>query len=104
MGCRCDEITCTELEAALVALKQTSGEAKVRSLVSQLDPDHDGNINLQEVAVVMTFALTLLLTSCRLCCVHTYILAVTLKGPSVHIQTSPLGDFPAQLSLLYQPS
>ena len=77
-----------------MALKQTSGEAKVRSLVSRLDPDHDGNINLQEVAVVMTFALTVLLISCGLCCVstHTYILAVLLGTLSAN-SNKPLSVF-----------
>ena len=36
----------------MVRLKETSGEAKVRSLVSVLDQDHDGNINIKEVAEV----------------------------------------------------
>ena len=45
-------ISCSELEEALARLKETSGEAKVRSLVSVLDEDHDGNINIQEVAQV----------------------------------------------------
>lgn len=45
-------ISCEELEEALARLKETSGEAKVRSLVSVLDPDHDGNINIQEIAEV----------------------------------------------------
>lgn len=45
-------ISCSELEEVLTRLKETSGEAKVRSLVSVLDEDHDGNINIQEVAQV----------------------------------------------------
>ena len=49
---RQDLISCEELEAALTRLKETSGEAKVRSLVSVLDADHDGNINIREVAEV----------------------------------------------------
>lgn len=49
---RQDVITCAELETALARLKETSGEAKVRSLVSVLDADHDGNINIREVAEV----------------------------------------------------
>jgi LETM1 and EF-hand domain-containing protein 1 len=48
-----DLISCEELEAALTRLKETSGEAKVRSLVSVLDADHDGNINIREVAEVI---------------------------------------------------
>ena len=51
---RQDLISCEELEAALTRLKETSGEAKVRSLVSVLDADHDGNINIREVAEVST--------------------------------------------------
>jgi hypothetical protein len=50
---RQDLISCEELEAALTRLKETSGEAKVRSLVSVLDADHDGNINIREVAEVI---------------------------------------------------
>ncbi|CAI8058225.1 Mitochondrial proton/calcium exchanger protein [Geodia barretti] len=46
-------IPCEELEQALTRLKETSGEAKVRSLVSVLDPDHDGNINIREIAEVV---------------------------------------------------
>ena len=45
-------ITTQQLEEALVALRGTSGEAKIRSLVAVLDEDHDGNINLEEVAEV----------------------------------------------------
>ena len=50
---RQDVISCVELEEALARLKETSGEAKVRSLVSVLDQDHDGNIDLQEIAEVI---------------------------------------------------
>ena len=52
VGCREEVIPCEELEQALTRLKETSGEAKVRSLVSVLDPDHDGNINIREIAEV----------------------------------------------------
>ena len=48
-------ISCAELEAVLAQLKETSGEAKVRSLVSVLDEDHDGNINIREVAQVRVY-------------------------------------------------
>lgn len=58
---RQDVITCAELEASLARLKETSGEAKVRSLVSVLDADHDGNINIREVAEVSHCMLTTLL-------------------------------------------
>ena len=52
LNCREQVIPCEELEQALTRLKETSGEAKVRSLVSVLDPDHDGNINIREIAEV----------------------------------------------------
>ena len=52
---RQEVVTCEELEAALATLKETSGEAKVRSLISVLDEDHDGNINLREVAEVSIY-------------------------------------------------
>ena len=45
-------ITLEQLEAAICALKGTSGEAKYRSLFSVLDEDHDGNIALEEMAEV----------------------------------------------------
>lgn len=41
-----------KLEEALEALKGLSGEAKTRSIVAVLDEDHDGNINLDEIAEV----------------------------------------------------
>ena len=47
-----DVITCKQLEAAIEALRGTSGDAKVRSLVAVLDEDHDGNISLGEIAEV----------------------------------------------------
>ena len=50
-------ITTQQLEEALVALRGTSSEAKIRSLVAVLDEDHDGNINLEEVAEVCLSAL-----------------------------------------------
>lgn len=45
-------ITLQQLEAAIGALKGTSGEAKYRSLFAVLDEDHDGNIALEEMAEV----------------------------------------------------
>ncbi len=51
---RDDVITTKQLEAALEALKGTSGDAKVKSLVAVLDEDHDGNISLNELAEVRT--------------------------------------------------
>ena len=71
---RRDIITCTELEAALHVLKETSGEAKVRSLISVLDEDHDGNINLQEVAAVRPYSLSAPLLLCMSRCSHTALL------------------------------
>ena len=59
-------ITTQQLEEALVALRGTSGEAKIRSLVAVLDEDHDGNINLEEVAEVCVHV-------CVVCmCVHVF--------------------------------
>ena len=52
---RQDVVSCEELEEALARLKETSGEAKVRSIVSVLDEDHDGNINIKEIAEVSHF-------------------------------------------------
>ncbi len=48
-----DVISTAKLEEALEALKGLSGEAKTRSIVAVLDEDHDGNINLDEIAEVM---------------------------------------------------
>lgn len=45
-------ISTAKLEEALEALKGLSGEAKTRSIVQVLDEDHDGNINLDEIAEV----------------------------------------------------
>lgn len=45
-------ITVQQLQDALRALKGTSGDAKFRSLISVLDEDHDGNMNLDEIAEV----------------------------------------------------
>ena len=50
---RGEVITLEQLEAAICALKGTSGEAKYRSLFSVLDEDHDGNIALEEMAEVL---------------------------------------------------
>lgn len=47
-----DVISTAKLEEALAALKGLSGEAKTRSIVAVLDEDHDGNINLEEIAEV----------------------------------------------------
>ena len=49
---RPDMITVEQLEAALGALKAVGGEAKVKSLIAVLDEDHDGNINLDDIAEV----------------------------------------------------
>ncbi len=49
---RSDVISTAKLEEALAALKGLSGEAKTRSIVEVLDEDHDGNINLDEIAEV----------------------------------------------------
>ena len=40
------------MEAALAALKDIGGEAKIQHLVRVLDEDHDGNINLEELGEV----------------------------------------------------
>ena len=45
-------VSTVKLEEALAALKGLSGEAKTRSIVAVLDEDHDGNINLDEIAEV----------------------------------------------------
>ena len=45
-------ITTQQLEAAVEALKGTSCDAKTRSLIAVLDEDHDGNVNLEELAEV----------------------------------------------------
>lgn len=50
--CRSDMITCAQLEEALAALKEVSGEAKVKRIVAVLDADRDGNIDLTEIAEV----------------------------------------------------
>lgn len=50
--CRSDMITCAQLEEALTALKEVSGESKVKRIVEVLDEDHDGNINLKDIAEV----------------------------------------------------
>ena len=52
IDCRSDVITTEELEEALAILKEVSGEAKIHHLVRVLDEDHDGNINLEELAEV----------------------------------------------------
>ena len=52
---RGEVITLEQLEAAICALKGTSGEAKYRSLFSVLDEDHDGNIALEEMAEVISW-------------------------------------------------
>ena len=49
---RSDVITTAQLEEALMTLMGVSSEAKIRSLVKVLDKDHDGNINLEEMANV----------------------------------------------------
>ena len=56
-------ITVQQLQEALRALKGTSGDAKFRSLISVLDEDHDGNMNLDEIAEV-SFFLSLPIFSC----------------------------------------
>ena len=48
----------------MTRLKETSGEAKVRSLVAVLDEDHDGNINIKEVAEVSTESCMSVETGC----------------------------------------
>ena len=60
-------ITTQQLEEALVALRGTSSEAKIRSLVAVLDEDHDGNINLEEVAEV---CLSACLVVCECTCLY----------------------------------
>ena len=45
-------ITTQQLEAAVEALKGTICDAKTRSLIAVLDEDHDGNVNLEELAEV----------------------------------------------------
>ena len=60
-------ITTQQLEEALVALRGTSCEAKIRSLVAVLDEDHDGNINLEEVAEVR---LSVCLVVCECTCLY----------------------------------
>lgn len=55
---RSDVISTVKLEEALQALKGLSGEAKTRSIVAVLDEDHDGNINLDEIAEVGTVLVT----------------------------------------------
>ena len=52
IACRKDVISTSKLEEALDTLKGLSGEAKTRSIVAVLDEDHDGNINLDEIAEV----------------------------------------------------
>ena len=62
-------ITTQQLEEALVALRGTSSEAKIRSLVAVLDEDHDGNINLEEVAEVR---LSVCLVVCECTCLYLF--------------------------------
>ncbi len=45
-------ISCSQLEEALTALKEVSGEAKVKKIVALLDTDSDGAIHLSEIAEV----------------------------------------------------
>lgn len=45
-------ISCSQLEEALTALKEVSGEAKVKKIVATLDTDSDGAIHLSEIAEV----------------------------------------------------
>ena len=54
--CRSDVISTAKLEESLKALKDLSGEVKTRSILSVLVKDHDGNINLDEIAEVMLLA------------------------------------------------
>ncbi len=49
---RDESITLQQLESALTQLQGSSCEAKHKSLFSVLDEDHDGNINLDEMAEV----------------------------------------------------
>ena len=49
---RSDVITTEELEQALITLKGSSEESKIKHLVRVLDEDHDGNINLEELGEV----------------------------------------------------
>jgi Ca2+-binding EF-hand superfamily protein len=49
---RDDVVSTAKLVEALEVLKGTSGEAKTRSIVAVLDEDHDGSINLEEIAAV----------------------------------------------------
>ena len=49
---RSDVISTAKLEEALATLKGLSGEAKTQRIVGVLDEDHDGNINLDEIAEV----------------------------------------------------
>ncbi len=52
---RSDVISCSQLEEALAALKEISGEAKVKRIVAVLDTDSDGAIHLSEIAEVRNF-------------------------------------------------
>ena len=65
-------ITTQQLKEALVALRGTSEEAKIQSLVAVLDEDHDGNINLEEVAEVCVCV-----CMCVCVCVCVYVCVVT---------------------------
>ena len=51
---RSDVISCSQLEDALAALKEISGDAKVKRIVAVLDTDSDGAIHLSEIAEVGT--------------------------------------------------
>ncbi|XP_064382763.1 mitochondrial proton/calcium exchanger protein-like [Halichondria panicea] len=50
---RSDVISCSQLEDALAALKEISGDAKVKRIVAVLDTDSDGAIHLSEIAEVI---------------------------------------------------
>ena len=68
-------ISTAKLEEALEALKGLSGEAKTRSIVAVLDEDHDGNINLDEIAEVSSS------------CDNLLVLTLLLHYPGIRIDT-----------------
>ncbi len=57
---RSDVIPTAKLEEALKVLKGLSGEAKSRNIVAILDKDHDGNINIDEIAEVSPWVFIIL--------------------------------------------
>ena len=85
---RGETITVQQLQEALGALKGTSGDAKFRSLISVLDEDHDGNMNLDEIAEVCPYLYNMyivLYVSCACVCVCVCVCVLCMYRCIVHI-------------------